>query len=128
MKRMIVTASKKTVNASTSLPNGLDEFYNFVTLQDIVDEGLLPSMEDAQEFEDEQNEMASAYGGHIIGYALAKEEYEDRLSNDGMEFLSVVEENDTGRQIPGIFVNGRLYPADPSEIDSILERYGFYDE
>lgn len=125
---MIVTASKKAANASTSLPNGLDEFYNFVTLQDIVDEGLLPDMEYAQEFEAEQNEEAAAYGSHIIGYALAKEEYEDCLSNDGMEFLSVVEEDDTGRQIAGIFVNGRLMPTDPSEVGNILERYGFYDE
>ena len=123
MKRMIVAS-----RMDSSIPQGLGEFYDRVSLEDIVDSGYLPSMEDATEFMQDQDEMAKAYGAHVIGYLLAKEEYEDVLSDNGEEFLTVVEEDETGREIAGAFVGDRLIPTSRDHIGDLLERYGLFDE
>lgn len=115
MKRMVVTAS----SALKKLPGGYDEWYIPQSLDDLAEE---MGSEGAKEYEEEQKEMLKAYDAELIGYGVAKEEYYDALSENGLEYVVVMKESN-GRENVGFFIHDRFYPADVNEIMRCIEDY-----
>jgi len=108
MKRMIITSS--SASGSAKLPKEYQKWYHLASRDEVEEAGV-----DYDDMTAEMNEMAAAYGAKVVGYALADDEYYDGLADNGLDFLTIIQE-DTGRTLAGIFVHDRFSPASLDEI------------
>ena len=97
-----------------SLTEGLD-LGEFGKYYDLYDRDAYGDIEDVLEV------VEGNYGMEFVGWVEAKDEYYDRLMDDGNDIALAVKEPDSDNIQIVQWINDRLYPIDLQELESMLE-------
>lgn len=84
---------KHYIAGSTKIPSNMQRYYRYATVNTLANEGLI-ELSEAEDYISFMIEVCEANDVEFVGLAIAKDEYEDDLTEIGDDIVTIV--NDRG--------------------------------
>lgn len=81
---------KHYIAGSTKLPAGMDKYYRYATIKTLANE--LIELSEAEDYISGMEEICEENGVEFIGLAIAKDEYEDELTELGDDIVTIIKD------------------------------------